>query len=93
MKMLQYRCVFCTREFQDLEDVIQHNIDIHNNEKLRIGVLTLCDKTAKRKYKTKDYGIIPSSIKAEGKTIFVKDNKVIVEKTDASAAIQSTSFE
>ena len=78
--MYQFKCYYCTSEYKHLKDVIAHSVQVHNDEQLKIRSLTLNEVSGKITYVRKDFPIIPSEIKAEGKYVVVDDGKVFVEE-------------
>ena len=90
MDLVQFRCYYCKCKFREFKDVIGHSVDVHSNEQLKIRFLSINEVTGNDTYVRKDFGVLPSEIKAQGKTVVVKDGKVCVDET---ANVPSTCVE
>lgn len=69
MDLVQFRCYYCKCKFREFKDVIGHSVDVHSNEQLKIRFLSLNEVTGKSTYVRKDFGVLPSEIKAQGKNV------------------------
>jgi len=80
MDLEKFSCYYCKCKFQELKGIIEHSVDVHSNEQLKIRVLTINEVTGNNTYVRKDFSVLPSEIKAQGKTVVVKDSKVLVDE-------------
>ena len=63
-----YRCYYCALN-GCFETVINHSFDIHTEEPLKCRQLVLDSSTGKFKYQTKQYDVLPSTLKQSRKYI------------------------
>ena len=55
-----YRCHYC-RYFDDFEGVLDHSIQVHANEEIKVRRQYLCDQTGDIKYQVLNCGLIPNT--------------------------------